>query len=101
MLCRYDGDDETALEYFIEAEEYLKRGEGNLFFCYTLFRRCRMEAFKAMGKDILYEQEAETLKEYEESHGAMFKVFVDELKESLPPMEEKVEKIEQLLNTRT
>ncbi len=93
LLCRYDGDDESALEYFIEAEEYLKRGEGNLFFCYKLFRTCRMEAFKAMDKDILYEQEAETLKEYEESHGAMYKVFVEELTASLPPIEEKVEKI--------
>lgn len=93
LLCRYDGSDEEALEYFIEAEEYLKRGEGNLFFCYALFRKCRMEAFKAMGKEILYEQEAETLKEYEESHTAMYHVFVEELKDSLPPIEENVEKI--------
>lgn len=93
LLCRYDGDDETALEYFITAEEYLKRGEGNLFFCYTLFRKCRMQIFKALGKDIRYEQEAEILKEYEESHSAMFKGFVEELRTSLPPVEENVEKI--------
>ncbi len=93
LLCRYDGDDETALEYFITAEEYLKRGEGNLFFCYTLFRKCRMQIFKALGKDIRYEQEAELLKEYEESHSAMFKGFVEELRTSLPPVEENVEKI--------
>lgn len=93
LLCRYDGDDEAALEYFITAEEYLKRGEGNLFFCYTLFRKCRMQIFKALGKDIRYEQEAEILKEYEESHSAMFKGFVEELRTSLPPVEENVEKI--------
>ncbi|MBQ8278757.1 MAG: GGDEF domain-containing protein [Roseburia sp.] len=93
LLCRYDGNDADALEYFIEAEEYLKRGEGNLFFCYALFRKCRMEAFKAMGKTILYEQEAEILREYEESHTAMYKVFVEELRESLPPIEEDVGKI--------
>lgn len=90
LLCRYDGDDESAIEYFIEAEEYLMRGEGNLFFCYKLFRTCRMEAFKTMGKTILYEQEAETLKEYEDSHSTMYKIYVEELKESLPPIEEKV-----------
>ena len=93
LLCRYDGNEEEALEYFIEAEEYLKRGEGNLFFCYALFRKCRMEAFKATGKRILYEQEAETLKEYEESHTAMYRVFVEELTASLPPIEADVEKI--------
>lgn len=93
LLCRYDGDDATALEYFITAEEYLKRGEGNLFFCYALFRRCRMQIFKAMGKDIRYEQEAEILKEYEESHSTMFKGFVEELRGSLPPVEEDAEEI--------
>ena len=93
LLCRYDGDEESAMEYFINAEEYLMRGEGNLFFCYKLFRTCRMEAFKALGKDILYEQEAETLKEYEESHGAMYKIFVEELKDTLPPIEERVASI--------
>ena len=93
LLCRYDGNDEEALEYFIEAEEYLKRGEGNLFFCYALFRKCRMEAFKAMGKDILYQQEEETLREYEESHTIMYRVFVEELRETLPPIESDVARI--------
>jgi len=93
LLCRYDGDDETAMEYFLEAEEYLKRGEGNLFFCYTLFRKCRMKVFEALGKNILFEQEEENLREYEESHTVMYKVFVEELADSLPPLEEHVQTI--------
>ncbi|MBR3769579.1 MAG: GGDEF domain-containing protein [Lachnospiraceae bacterium] len=93
LLCRYDGSDEEALEYFAEAEEYLKRAEGNLFFCYALFRKSRMEVFKILGKDILYQQEEEILKEYDESHSAMYKIFVEELRKSLPPIEENVAKI--------
>jgi len=93
LLCRYDGDNESAMEYFIEAEEYLMRGEGNLFFCYTLFRKCRMRVFQELDKQILYEQEEETLREYEESHGVMYKTYVEELTDSLPPLEEKVESV--------
>lgn len=93
LLYRYDGANEDALEYFIAAEEYLERGEGNLFFCYVLFRNCRMEVFKALGKEILYQQEAAILKEYGESHGAMYQVFVEELADSLPPVGNDVQKI--------
>ncbi len=93
LLCRYEGDDEQALKYFEEAEGYLKRAEGNQFFCYALFRRCRMECFKAMGKDILYQQEAETLKDYEDSHGVMFQVFAEEMLDALPPLDDNVKKI--------
>ena len=93
LLYRYDGANEDALEYFNIAEEYLLRGEGNLFFCYALFRNCRMELFKALGKDILYKQEEATLKEYEESHGSMYRVFVEELADSLPPVGDDVKKI--------
>jgi len=93
LLCRYDGDDESALEYFIEAEEYLKRAEGNLFFCYTLFRKCRMRVFQALEKTILYEQEEENLRVYEETHDAMYKTLVEELTDSLPPLERTVESI--------
>jgi len=93
LLCRYDGDNESALEYFVEAEEYLQRAEGNLFFCYALFRKCRMRVFQTLDKTILYEQEEENLRIYEESHGVMFKAFVEELTDSLPPIEGKVENI--------
>lgn len=93
LLQRFDGDKEKALEYFIIAEEYLLRGEGNLFFCHALFRNCRIELFEELGKDILYEQEKVTLKEYEESHGAMYRVFVEELEKALPSVGEDVKKI--------
>ncbi|MBR5127791.1 MAG: GGDEF domain-containing protein, partial [Roseburia sp.] len=64
-----------------------------LFFCYALFRKSRMEVFKILGKDILYQQEEEILKEYDESHSAMYKIFIEELRKALPPIEENVAKI--------
>lgn len=93
LLCRYDGDDETAIEYFTAAEGYLQRGEGNLFFCYVLFHKCKMEILKKTENQILYEQEAESLKKYKESHRVAYEVLVKELKEYLPPIEEPVEHI--------
>lgn len=93
LLCRYEQDDEQALKYFEEAEGYLIQAEGNLFFCYELFRKCRMECFKALGKDIMYQQEAQTLKEYEESHGVTYQLFAEEMLDMLPSLGDHVEEI--------
>ena len=93
LLYRFEGAYEEALEYFNVAEEYLIRGEGNLFFSYALFRRCRMDLFKILGKEILYKHEEDILKEYEESHGFMYRVYVDELADFLPPVEDNVKSI--------
>ena len=56
LLAQHDGDNEEALKLYEQADIYLKRAEGNQFFCYVLFRRNRMECFRNAGKEILYEQ---------------------------------------------
>ena len=72
LLAQHDGDNEEALKLYGQADIYLKRAEGNQFFCYVLFRRNRMECFRNAGKEILYEQEEFILKQYEETHRIMF-----------------------------
>ena len=37
------------------ADNYLKRAEGNQFFCYKLFRECRIACFERLGKEFLRE----------------------------------------------
>lgn len=89
LLERRNGNKERTQELFQQAEEYLKRAEGNQFFSYALFRRSRMEWFQETGKDILYEREKEQLLQYEEVHSRMFDGFSEELCASFPPIEQK------------
>lgn len=93
LLNRMDGENEEALKNFEQADVYLKRAEGNQFFSYVLFRKCRMECFKELGKEILYQQEASILKQYEETHSLMYQAFAEEMKDLLPPVGEQTEKI--------
>ena len=88
LLCRYEGEDEKAVRLFEKAEVYLKRAEGNQFFSYALFRKSRMACFKATGREILYEQEAFILKQYEETHHMMFGEYAKSMSELLPPVGE-------------
>ena len=103
LLCRYDGENEKALELYEKAEVYLNRAEGNQFFSYALFRKSRMECFQTEGKQILYEQEAFILKQYEEAHRSMYCEYEQDMHKLLPEVDEEddneisSEKIDELL----
>lgn len=64
LLAGLDGDFGQAQAHFEEAEGYLKRAEGNQFFCYELFRESRIACFEKIGKTQLMEQEKFTLEQY-------------------------------------
>lgn len=93
LLCQYEGAEEDALEFFEEADFYMKRGEGNLFFCYTLFHRTRMELQKRQGNTLLCQQEEELLNTYEMSHSAMYAHFAENMKFELPPIGKMIKKV--------
>lgn len=93
LLAQHDGDNEEALKLYEQADIYLKRAEGNQFFCYVLFRRNRMECFRNAGKEILYEQEEFILKQYEETHRIMFHEYAEDMKDLLPPVDDDCEEL--------
>lgn len=69
LLNRIDADEESALKNFEEAERYLTRAEGNMYFCYRIFREKRMEQFQKLGMDKRREQEQYLLEKYQETCG--------------------------------
>jgi diguanylate cyclase (GGDEF)-like protein len=79
-LLRYmEQDNEGALEDFENAEDYLKKAEGNQFFAYRIFRRKRMELFERMGRTELYEQEKVSLQQYVEMNDEISRNFSPEI----------------------
>ena len=88
MLKLMDGELEVAYNYFVNAEKFLSRAEGNEFFSYRIFRQARMELFRQMGRTELCEREKELL----EQHDALCaettaSVPMDLLKEITPDIE--------------
>lgn len=61
-----EGREKEAMANYEKAERFLASAEGNQFFSYHLFREKRMELFKQMGHDELYEAEKLTLEQHEE-----------------------------------
>lgn len=60
------GNMQEAFDDFEKAEGYLKKAEGNQFFCYRIFRKKRMEFFSQIGRTELYEKEKISLQQYVE-----------------------------------
>lgn len=91
LLKQLDGELETAYNYFMNAEKFLARTEGNEFFSYRIFRQARMNLFKQMGRMELYEREAEFL----EQHEAMCAEMADSIQmDILKPIEPRLESTE-------
>ena len=66
LMNLIEGREKEAMANFEKAERFLASAEGNQFFCYHLFREKRMELFKQMGHDELYEAEKLTMEQHEE-----------------------------------
>lgn len=73
LLSQFDGNLKKALEQFKAAEVYLKRAEGNQFFSWALFRKCRMECMEALGETELLEQEQKILEAFEDSRREQYR----------------------------
>lgn len=102
LLYWQEEDYEAAIECYEQADDYLKRAEGNQYFCYELFRKARMECFKKLGKDILFEREASILEHYKKAHLLMGEKYAEEMVMQLPKIEGYIseisaEQIEELL----
>ena len=59
LFNRLGGEKEAAMECFLQAERYLINSEGNQFYVHKLFSKERMELFREMGREMLYEIEKE------------------------------------------
>ncbi|MBO5260430.1 MAG: GGDEF domain-containing protein [Agathobacter sp.] len=66
LMTEMEGREKEAMAQYEKAERFLASAEGNQFFCYHLFREKRMELFKKMGHDELYETEKLTMEQHEE-----------------------------------
>jgi diguanylate cyclase (GGDEF)-like protein len=88
LFARLEGEEERAFKLFEKAEVYLKGAEGNQFFSYTLFRKRRMECFRTLGKEHLYEKEKKLLEAYEKTHSGKYKDFADDMQGVLAVMDE-------------
>lgn len=93
LLNEYDGDDEAALKNYEVADGHLKRAEGNQFFCYELFRKCRIACFSKLGREFLCERENAILEQYVSAHNSMYQRSLSELFEQLPQIEDTVVEI--------
>ena len=67
LLNRMDADEESALKNFEEAERYLTKAEGNMYFSYIIFRKKRMEQFEQLGMKKRCQQEQFLLEKYQET----------------------------------
>lgn len=67
LLNRMDEDEESALKNFEEAERYLTKAEGNMYFSYCIFREKRMEQFEKLGMEKRRRQEQFLLEKYREA----------------------------------
>ena len=66
LLKRMSNDVEGAFSSFEEAEKFLAKAEGNQFFAYHIFRKKRMELFRQMGRQELYDKDLLSLRQHEE-----------------------------------
>lgn len=87
LLKEHSGEFEAALRNYEAAEEYLERAEGNQFFCYALFRKCKMSCYHTLGKERLFKAENLLLDEYEEENNEKNKRYSSELLKQLPEVE--------------
>lgn len=85
ILENAEGNEAAAFSDFASSETYLVRAEGNLFFCYKLFRMERIQFYEKTGRQELKENEELMLTQYETSRKRM---FTDNEQKILEPMEE-------------
>lgn len=86
LLAEDDGNHEHALMLYEQANKYLEKAEGNQFFSYALFRRCRMKCYAALGKEHRYEEEAAMLQQYETVQRGAFKGIAENMIKAVPQL---------------
>ena len=93
LLCSFEEKKEEAYRNFKEAEHYLKRSEGNLFFCTALFRKSYMELLVELSKEEEYHQEEMRLKAYEAAQANMYAHVAEWMKKELPQLGKMLQKV--------
>ena len=67
LLCWEEDDLTQALQCFRTAEFYLEKAKSNQFYAYRIFYEKRMELLQSLGLAEQYEQDRQTLEQYEQS----------------------------------